>query len=244
MLALLLRLALEFLSQLLPRPLHLGLLALLLGLPFPLALLLSLPFGLLLPLLLGLPLPVLLLGLFLEGFLLLPVVVLRGGGGHAALDLGAVDLHHRTLDGVALGIAQGAVNLPPFVLQSAQFFPTGLGLAGVLLVVEPLVGGLPGPAFVASGGGSEMLGRFVVETAFGVAAGVELRFVASLFQGVVGPFGPARPLPFGQVLDVVTLAVNRVEFDGLAAQFALGGDAAGRQQDVGCLLYTSDAADE
>lgn len=96
----------------LPLALLLGLLALAFGfvlaLPFEPLAFLFLPLE---PVLLGLPLPVLLLGLLLEGFLLLPVAVPRGGGGQAALDLG-----HRTLDGVALGVAQGALHLLPFVV--------------------------------------------------------------------------------------------------------------------------------
>lgn len=110
------------LLRLLPLPgfllaLLLGLLALAFG--FLLALLfepLAFLFLPLEPVLFGSPLPVLRFGLFLEGFLLLPVAVLGGGGDHAAVDLGAVDLGHRTFDGMALGVAQGAVHLLPFVV--------------------------------------------------------------------------------------------------------------------------------
>ena len=151
----------------------------------------------------------------------------------AVFDLAAVEVRERAFDGVALGVAQGAVDVLPFGVQLAEFFGDRAGFVGVLVVIVPPSGKLAGAAFVAGGGGAEVAAGVVREAPLGVAAGVELGGVAGPRQGVVGQFRPARPLALGRVGQPVALAVDRVEFGRLAAEFALGGNVAGRQQDVG-----------
>ena len=212
----------------------LGLLALVFGVELallfePLALL-RLPLE---PVLFGLPLGVVGLRLRFEGFGLLPLGVFGGGGRQAMPDFGAVEVGYRAGGVLASGVAQGAVDLVPFGVQPVAFRGDRAGFLAVLVAVEPFLGGLAGAAFVAGGGGAEVAAGFVREASLGVAAGVEPGSVAGALQGLVRQLRPARPRPLGQVLQPVALAVDRVEFDRFAAEFAFGGDVAGRQQDVG-----------
>ena len=207
-----------------------------LALLFTFALLFLLPLVLLVALLavlLGFPGLILLMGLFLEGFHLPPVLVVRGSRGHAVFELGPIHRQNRPIEGFSGHITQRAVNRLPFLLKGAERLVEGLLLTGLLLDVQSLGGGFPGPTLETGGSGAEVLGGFGRNTARGVAAVVELGKVAGLFQGLVGAFGPVRPFPLDDVLQVMALAVDRVEFDGLFSQCAFGRDRAGGEQDVG-----------
>lgn len=158
-----------------------------------------------------------------EGFGVLPVGVSGRRRREAVLDLAPVEARERAFDGLALGVAQGAVDVLPFGVQLAEFFGDRAGFLGVLVVVVPPSGGLAGAAFVTGGGGAEVAAGVVREAPLGVAAGVELGGVAGALERVVRQFRPARPLALGRVLQPVALAVDRVEFGRFAAQFPLGG---------------------